>query len=156
MLWTTIDGRSWSITIGDKMAHIYLRDDNATYVSGVWSVGEEDWEGHGFIGKFDCIKEAKRACLEEIERANAQEEANKPKPSVILRGRMHYSDYTEDHYTVNQAALSAYWAIIDNTFFPREIEAEGKVVWMSSMVTNDEYPTLKSLAGISDGGDEDE
>jgi hypothetical protein len=156
MNWTTIDGRSWSITVGDKKALVCLLEDDATYASGVWILGEEDWEGHGFIGKFDCIKEAKKACLDEIEKINAQEEAEKPKPSVILRGRMHYSAYTEDHETVKQAALSAYWAITDDAFFPGTIEAEGKVVWMSQLFTNDDYPTLAVLAGISDGGDENE
>lgn len=154
MLWTTIDGRSWSITVGDKKAEVWLIDEEF-YGANVWQIKNIPTT-FTRLGEFVCIKEAKKACLEEIERANAQEEAEKPKPSVILRGRMHYSAYTEDHETVKQAALSAYWAIIDNTFFPREIEAEGKVVWMSSMLTNDEYPTLGSLAGIPDGGDEDE
>jgi len=156
MLWTTIDGRSWSITVGDKTGSVWLIDmEDDSYGANVWQINNMPTTLTR-LGEFGDIKEAKKACLDEIDRINAQEEAEKPKPSVILRGRMHYSDYTEYHETVKDAALSAYWAIIDNTFFPREIEAEGKVVWMSSMLTKDEYPTLASLAGISEGGNEDE
>jgi hypothetical protein len=154
MNWTTIDGRSWSITVGDKTASVWLIDEDF-YGANVWQINNMPTTLTR-LGEFVCIKEAKKACLDEIERINAQEEAEKPKPSVILRGRMHYSAYTEDHETVKQAALSAYWAITDDAFFPGTIEAEGKVVWMSSMLTNDEYPTLAVLAGISDEGDEDE
>jgi len=146
MDWTTTDGKSWKIRVEEHLALVWLHTDEKTYLTNVF-LGDGSLK---FPGQFDCIKEAKKACLDEIERANAQEEANKPKPSVILRGRMHYSDYTEDHETVKQAALSAYWAITDNAFFPREIEAEGKVVWMSQFLTNDEYPTLAVLAEMED------
>jgi hypothetical protein len=154
MLWTTTDGRSWSITVGDKKAEVWLIDEEF-YGANVWQINNIPTTLTR-LGEFGDIKEAKKACLDEIERINAQEEADKPKPPVILRGRMEYREYLEYHETVKDAAMSAYWAIIDNTFFPREIEAEGKVVWMSQMLTHDEYPTLASLAGISDGGDEDE
>ena len=148
--WCTTDGTSWSITTGDKMAHVRLLEDDATYASGVWILGEEDWEGHGFLGTCDCIKEAQKACLDEIERINAQEEADKPKPPVILRGKMYGAAHLEYHETVKDAAGSAYWAIEDNTFMPCEIEHEGEIVWKSFIVTGEIYPSLASLAGIED------
>ncbi len=146
MLWTTIDGRSWSLTIGDKKAVVWLMEDEETYGANIWWCDLSKL----VLNNFDCIKEAKKACLEEIERANAQEEANKPIPSVILRGKIHYSDYTEYHETVKDAAVSAYWGINDNTFFPDTIEDEGKIVWISPLFADDDYPTLASLAGIEE------
>jgi hypothetical protein len=90
------------------------------------------------------------ACIEDIERVNALEEADKPKRSVILRGKMFGTDHVEYCETVAQAALGAYWAIEWNDFMPCEIEAEGKIVWKSDMISKGEYPTLVSLAGIEE------
>ena len=69
---------------------------------------------------------------------------------MILRGEMYKAEHIEYHETVKDASMSAYWAIIDNTFMPCQIEHEGKIVWKNGLLTNDEYPTLVSLAGIED------
>lgn len=71
--WTTIDGRSWSITIGEKKAEIGLMEDEKTYFCGILWLEDDDLDL--WLGKFDDIKLAKKACLDEIERINAQEEA---------------------------------------------------------------------------------
>ncbi len=78
MNWTTIDGRSWKITIGDKRAVIWLIDDEFYGASIWWSDGSST-----LLAEFGCIKEAKKACLDEIERINAQEEAEEL--SAMLR-----------------------------------------------------------------------
>jgi len=75
---------------------------------------------------------------------------NHPHLTVILRGKMHYSDYTEYHETVKDAYVSAYWGMEDNTFFPGTIEDEGKIVWMSRLYAGDKYPTLEALAGMEE------
>lgn len=74
MLWTTIDGRSWSVAIGDKTASVWLIDDefDGFYGARVWCIGNEPTTLN-HLGEFDCIKKAKAACLEEIERINALE-----------------------------------------------------------------------------------
>jgi hypothetical protein len=63
MIWTTIDGRSWSLTIGDKMASVWLIDEEF-YGARVWQINNIPIH----LGEFECIKNAKRACVEEIER----------------------------------------------------------------------------------------
>ena len=147
--WCTTDGTSWTITIGDKMASVWLRLNNTNYYANVWQINNTPVSFTRF-GEFDCIKEAKKACLDEIERINAQEEADKPKPPVILRGKMYGAAHLEYHETVKDAAGSACWAIEDNTFMPCEIEHEGVIVWKSFIVTGKIYPSLASLAGIED------
>lgn len=72
--WTTIDGRSWSITVGDKTGSVWLRLTNTSYYANVWQINNTPVSLTRF-GEFDCIKEAKKACLDEIERVNALEEA---------------------------------------------------------------------------------
>lgn len=69
MLWTTIDGRSWSITIGDKTASVRLWLDNTTYGSCVWQINSYSTTLTN-LEPCDCIKKAKKACLDEIERIN--------------------------------------------------------------------------------------
>ena len=144
--WCTVDGRSWTITIGDKTAVIWLIDEECYGASIRWSDGSST-----LLEEFGCIKEAKKSCLELIERTTALDlELNKPKPPVILRGKMYGAAHLEYHETVKDAAGSAYWAIEDNTFMPCEIEHEGVIVWKSFIVTGEIYPSLASLAGIED------
>jgi len=66
MIWTTIDGRSWSLTIGDKMASVWLIDEEF-YGARVWQINNVPTTLTR-LGEFDCIKKAKMACVEEIER----------------------------------------------------------------------------------------
>jgi hypothetical protein len=82
MNWTTIDGRSWQITVGDKTASVWLRLNNTNYYANVWQINNTPVSLTRF-GEFGCIKEAKKACLDEIERINAQEEAEEL--SAMLR-----------------------------------------------------------------------
>lgn len=147
--WTTTDGRTWSITIGDKTAQVWLWLDNTTYGTCIWQINNAPTT-LTCLDTYDDIKEAKQACLDEIERVNAQEKADKPKPPVILRGKMYGAAHLEYHDTVKEAADNAYWAIEQNTFMPCEIEHEGEIVWKSFIVTGEIYPSLASLAGIED------
>ena len=149
MNWTTIDGRTWSITIGDKTAQVWLWLDNTTYGTCIWQINNAPTT-LTCLDTYDDIKEAKQACLDEIERVNAQEEADKPKPPVTLRGEMYKTEHITYHETVAQAALAAYWAIERNDFMPCKIECEGEIVWKNGLLTNDEYPTLVSLAGMEE------
>lgn len=149
MNWTTTDGRSWSITVGDKTASIRLWSDNTTYGACVWQINHYPTTLTN-LDTCNDIKVAKKACLGEIERINTQEEADKPKPPVTLRGEMYKTEHITYHETVAQAALAAYWAIERNDFMPCKIECEGEIVWKNHMITSDEYPTLASLAGIED------
>jgi hypothetical protein len=145
--WCTVDGRSWTITIGDTKAVVHLMDDERTYAPTIW------WSDSSklIMEISDCIKEAKKACLEVIERTITLDlELNKPKPPVILRGKMYGAEHIEQHKTVKEAADSAYWAIEDNTFMPCEIEHEGEIVWKSFIMTGEIYPSLATLAGIED------
>jgi hypothetical protein len=64
MIWTTIDGRSWSLTIGDKMASIWLIDE-VFYGARVWQINNIPTTSTR-LGEFDCIENAKRACMEEM------------------------------------------------------------------------------------------
>ena len=73
MLWTTIDGRSWSITIGDKAASIRLWLDNTTYGSCVWQINSYSTTLTN-LEPCDCIKKAKKACLEAIENSKGSSE----------------------------------------------------------------------------------
>lgn len=149
MNWSSTDGCTWSVTIGDKKAEVWLWHDNTTYGAGVWQINHYSTTLTS-LDTSECIKVAKKACLYEIERINALEEADKPKPLVILRGEMYKAERIEYHETVKDASMSAYWAIIDNTFMPCQIEHEGKIVWKNGLLTNDEYPTLVSLAEMEE------
>ena len=82
MNWTTIDGRTWSITIGDKTAQVWLWLDNTTYGTCIWQINNAPTT-LTCLDTYDDIKEAKQACLDEIERINAQEEAEEL--SAMLR-----------------------------------------------------------------------
>lgn len=63
--WCTIDGKSWTLTVGDINAIVWLWDDEKTYGANLWwPNGDSSSEG-----EFDCIKKAKAACLEAIEDA---------------------------------------------------------------------------------------
>ena len=69
MLWSSTDGKSWSITVGDTKAVVHLMDDEKTYAPTIW------WSDSSklIMEISDCIKEAKKACLEVIERIDAYE-----------------------------------------------------------------------------------
>jgi hypothetical protein len=69
MNWTTTDGKSWSITIGDKTASVRLWMDDTTYGSCVWQINSYSTTLTN-LEPCDCIKKAKKACLDEIERIN--------------------------------------------------------------------------------------
>lgn len=143
MNWSSTDGKSWSKTVGDNQATVWLINEVSYMAAILWIDGSST-----VLEGFDCIKEAKKACLELIERTTALDlELNKP---VILRGEMYKAEHITYHETVAQAALAAYWAIARNDFMPCKIECEGKIVWKNGLLTNDEYPTLVSLAGIED------
>lgn len=144
--WCTVDGRSWTITIGDKTAGIWLIDEECYGAAILWSD-----KSSSLLPEFDDIKEAKKSCLELIERTTALDlELNKPEPPVILRGKIYGAAHLEYHGTVKEAASAAYWAIEDNTFMPCEIEHESVIIWKSFIVTGEIYPSLASLAGIED------
>lgn len=143
MNWSSTDGKSWSITIGENQATVWLINEVSYLAAILWIDGSST-----VLEGFGCIKEAKKACLELIERTTALDlELNKP---VILRGEMYKAEHIEYHETVKDASMSAYWAIIDNTFMPCQIEYEGKIVWKNGLLTNDEYPTLVSLAEMEE------
>ena len=71
--WTTIDGKSWSLTIGDKTAQVWLWLDNTTYGTCICQINNIP-ATLATLDTYDDIKKAKQACLDEIERVNAQEE----------------------------------------------------------------------------------
>ena len=66
MNWSTTDGRSWSIAIGENKAVVWLIDEVFYGASILWSD-----KTSSLLAEFDCIKEAKRACLDEIGRVNS-------------------------------------------------------------------------------------
>lgn len=68
--WCTIDGKSWSITVGNNKAVVQLINDEKTYAPTIW------WSDSSklIMEISDCIKEAKKSCLELIERTTALEE----------------------------------------------------------------------------------
>lgn len=70
MNWSSIDGKSWSLTIGDKKARIRLMMDEKTYMTTTWLDGDSR-----IHGTYDCIKRAKQACMDQIERINAWKES---------------------------------------------------------------------------------
>lgn len=70
--WTTIDGRTWSITIGDKTAQVWLWLDNTTYGTCIWQINNAPTT-LTCLDTYDDIKLAKKACLDEIERIDAYE-----------------------------------------------------------------------------------
>ena len=82
MNWTTTDGKTWSITIGDKTAQVGLWRDNTTYGTCIWQISNVP-ATLTCLDTYDDIKEAKQACLDAIERINAQEEAEEL--SAMLR-----------------------------------------------------------------------
>ncbi len=70
MNWSTTDGRSWRITVGDNQATVWLIDEVVYGAAILWSDGSST-----LLEEFGCVKKAKKECLEEIERINAVEEA---------------------------------------------------------------------------------
>lgn len=144
--WSTTDGKSWTITIGKDQAVVWLIDETFYGAAILWSD-----KSTSTLGDLICIKEAKKACLELIERVSTKEEgAFDSKRPVTLRGKMYGAAHLEYYETVKEAAESACWAIEDNTFMPCEIEYEGVIVWKSFIVTGEIYPSLATLAGIED------
>lgn len=63
--WCTVEGKEWTLTIGDKTAIVWLDLDEKTYNTNVWWPNGDS----AFHGSFDCIKKAKAACIEAIEDA---------------------------------------------------------------------------------------
>lgn len=59
--WCTIDGKSWYLAIGDEKATVELMSDEKTYLTIVWC-NEDSCN----TGTYDCIKKAKKACMDEI------------------------------------------------------------------------------------------
>lgn len=68
MNWSTTDGRSWRITVGDNQATVWLIDEVFYGAAILWSDGSST-----LLEEFDCVKKAKKACLELIERTNQLE-----------------------------------------------------------------------------------
>ena len=68
MNWSSTDGRSWSKTVGDNQATVWLINEVSYLAAILWIDGSST-----VLEGFDCIKEAKKACLDEIERSNACE-----------------------------------------------------------------------------------
>jgi len=60
--WTTIDGNSWKIRVGEHAALVWLHKDEKTYLTNVF-LGDGNLK---FPGQFDCLKKAKAACLKAI------------------------------------------------------------------------------------------
>lgn len=145
MNWSTTDGKSWTITIGEDQAVVWLIDETFYGAAILWSD-----KSTTSAGKYECLKNAKQACLESIRRVKAKEEADKPKSPVILRGKMYGAEHMECYETVKEAAEAGYWAIEWNHFMPYEIEAEGVIVWKNSLTSGENYLPLETLAGIKD------
>ena len=76
MNWTTIDGKSWSLTIGNRKAVVWLGYNEKTYHANTWRI--EDNERLGYTDEFDCIEKAKKACLEAIENSKGGSENHGP------------------------------------------------------------------------------
>lgn len=68
MNWSSTDGRSWSITVGDNQATVWLIDEVFYGASILWSD-----KSSSLLPEFDDIKEVKKFCLELIERTVAYE-----------------------------------------------------------------------------------
>lgn len=66
MNWSSTDGKSWSITIGDTKAEVWLIDEVFYGATIRW--GDKS---SSLLPEFDDIKEAKKSCLELIERTTA-------------------------------------------------------------------------------------
>jgi len=59
--WCTIDGKSWTMTQGDEKAIVELMSDEKTYLAIV-RCNEDSCS----TGTYDCIKKARKACIDEI------------------------------------------------------------------------------------------
>lgn len=63
--WCSIDGKTWTTTVGEIKAVVWLEDNEKTYRTNLWwANGASSWEGD-----YECIKEAKAACIDAIEDA---------------------------------------------------------------------------------------
>ena len=71
--WTTIDGKSWSLTIGDKTASIRLWSDNTTYGACVWQINHYPTTLTN-LDTCNDIKVAKAACIKKIAERLRQED----------------------------------------------------------------------------------
>lgn len=71
--WTTTDGRTWSITIGDKKAQVWLWLDNTTYGTCIWQINNAPTT-LTCLDTYDDIKVAKAACIEVLAERVYQED----------------------------------------------------------------------------------
>lgn len=71
--WCTIDGKSWSLTIGDKTASIRLWSDNTTYGACVWQINHYPTTLTN-LDTCNDIKVAKAACIKKIAERLHQED----------------------------------------------------------------------------------
>ena len=69
--WSTIDGKSWILGIDDEdeKASVVLMSDEKTYLATVWRNEDSCWQE-----TCDCLKVAKKVCMDEIAERLYQED----------------------------------------------------------------------------------